>query len=1100
MIQARLSILAKTCLFLFLAPIFLFSSVQASEVSPLLLQRCAPCHGPDLNGVGGVFPSLMTSELVKKGELDPVIKFIVKGSPADSKSLVKMPAKGGHLDLGDEEIRKIARQVIDLAQNYVEKKAPPTASKEGYFKERFGPVVSTAIETAPVVSWPPAESASERAKRLYQREKKLLAQLHEVRGKEYEGMGLEDLSKLKSKDLSRPSDQVMGTSDHSPKNENPSLAIDDQPATKYLNFDGAGSGLELKIKNSVVNGISITSANDAPERDPKSFVLSGSNDGESFVEIASGSIPVSRGRGKLKTMRFKNGKSFSHYRVLFPELVGEGKIPMQIAELELLPKLEGSPIDDLIKEATKLNEQIAEVTQKVRYIVSRAHLVPLGEDRRAGMVFDSETMSYSMAWTNDQSLKASGMPFAGAHGAAAVVKESYNLFRTNMRPGWAKTKEMIKKDPRRQPYKSFPRMGTLPKDWAHFKGHYVHDGKAIFSYSVGEGNVLDMPGIVKQKGLTALTRTVQVENPTSSVMLLAENDGSQIEKTDQTFTVSLEGRTCNFSLVDFSNGVKLFVWENLLLCEVPKGNSHFKLAVWAGDPAYQPAVASAAGKAEDLSKLIKGGSTRWGVPIGVESELSDDQSNAYVVDKIGVPFNNPLEPKMRIGAFDFFKDGKAAAVCTWDGDVWIVSNIDEQLDKVSWKRFATGLHEPLGLKIVNEKIYTVGDNQITRFHDFNGDGEADFLENFNNDWENTEGFHAFCFDLHTDPEGNFYFAMGCPVRAGGRGFERMGKHHGSVIKVSSDGKDMSIYASGFRAPNGMGVGPNGEVTTGDNEGSFVPSAPLHWVKPGSFNGVVDSYHGKHKLKSSPIAGYEIEYKDWRKYKADAREGFQHDPGEAPKPLVWMSKKRGVDNSGGGQAWVTSDKWGPLKDQLLHLSYGQSKMYVVLKEEKNGQMQGGVARIPVNLSSSAMRARINPRDGQLYASGLKGWQTNAKGNGGLDRIRYTGKPVYLPKSIQVEKDRIMIGFYQVLDPEVANSLAQFKLGAWNVKWSFNYGSPEIPVDGLEIEKVHLLDDGKTVALHIPNLKPVHMMQIDYDLKFADGHSTKGRIDNTIHITE
>ena len=105
-----------------------------------------------------------------------------------------------------------------------------------------------------------------------------------------------------------------------------------------------------------------------------------------------------------------------------------------------------------------------------------------------------------MAWTNDQSLKASGMPFAGsAHGAAAVVNESYNLFQTNMRPGWAKTKEMIKKDPRRQPYKSFPKMGTLPKGLAHFKGHYVHDGKAIFSYSVGEGSVLDMPGMIEAK-------------------------------------------------------------------------------------------------------------------------------------------------------------------------------------------------------------------------------------------------------------------------------------------------------------------------------------------------------------------------------------------------------------------------------------------------------------------------------------------------------------------------------------------------------------------------------------------------------------------------
>ena len=179
-----------------------------------------------------------------------------------------MPAKGGHLDLTDEDSQDCPGS-NRFGPKLRRKESPTTASREGYFKERFGPVVSTAIETEPVVSWPPAESASERAKRLYQREKKLLAQLQEVGGKDYEGMGLEDLSQLKSKDLSRPSDQVQGTSTNSPKNENPTLAIDDQPATKYLNFDGAGSGLELKIKNSVVNGISITSANDAPERDPK---------------------------------------------------------------------------------------------------------------------------------------------------------------------------------------------------------------------------------------------------------------------------------------------------------------------------------------------------------------------------------------------------------------------------------------------------------------------------------------------------------------------------------------------------------------------------------------------------------------------------------------------------------------------------------------------------------------------------------------------------------------------------------------------------------------------------------------------------------------
>jgi len=330
----------------------------------------------------------------------------------------------------------------------------------------------------------------------------------------------------------------------------------------------------------------------------------------------------------------------------------------------------------------------------------------------------------------------------------------------------------------------------------------------------------------------------------------------------------------------------------------------------------------------------------------------------------------------------------------------------------------------------------------------------------------------------------------------------LGRHHGCVLKVSPSGDELSIFASGFRAPNGIGVGPNGEVTTGDNEGSFVPTAPLNWVKPGSFNGVVDSYRGDRELKSSPIAGYEESYTNWGEYRRSFmnRPGFQHFPEESPKPLVWMSKKRGVDNSGGGQVWVTSDKWGPLKDQLLHMSYGQSKLYVVLKEEKNGQMQGGVSRIPIELSSSAMRARTNPSDGQLYVSGLKGWQTNAKGNGGLDRIRYTGKPVHLPSSLQVKKDRIEIGFYEPLSSAEANDLSKYKLGAWNLKWTSNYGSPEIPVNDLKLEKVELLEDGKTVALHVPNLHPAHMVQIDYELQSADGIPFKGRIDHTIHEVE
>jgi hypothetical protein len=895
-------------------------------------------------------------------------------------------------------------------------------------------------------------------------------------------------------DLTEPGAKVRGTSSKFPDKEAPKNAIDDNPKTKYLNFDGKGSGLILEVENSVAVGIALTSGNDAPERDPRSFALYGSKDGNEFVPIAAGAVPKFNARQQRKRFSFDNSEAYSFYKLVFPEVVGPEGTPMQISEVELI-RGEASDLDSLIIRAKALFEEIRKLRTEVRYIVSRAHLVPLGEKRNRVLVFDSDTLSYSFGWLNESSLQTTGMPFGGAHGSTALIKYDHNLFHTGMRPGWARSGDLT--DPRPQKYKAFPRLGALPKDWAHFKGHYVHNGRAIFFYSVGKGTVLDMPGVVEETGFSAFTRTLETNLPEPGMVVLAEGDSSR--RAASTLSVKRAKQRINYLVTEGPAEAKLSFENGLALLRVPAGRHRTKIAFWPGDPAYQPAVQSVAGGAEDLGALTQGGDAQWGDPLVTKGKVSDNQTDAYVVDTLGIPFNNQHEPRMRIGAFDFFADGKTAAVCTWDGDVWIVSGIDDDLQNLQWKRFATGLHEPLGLKIVDGKIYTVGDNQITRFHDLNNDGEADFLENFNNDWDATEGFHAFCFDLQTDPEGNFYFSMGCPVRAGGAGFERLGRHHGCVLKISPSGDELSIFASGFRAPNGIGVGPNGEVTTGDNEGSFVPTAPLNWVKPGSFNGVVDSYRGDRELKSSAIEGYEIPYSDWGEYRRSFmnRPGFQHFPEESPKPLVWMSKKRGVDNSGGGQVWVTSDKWGPLKDQLLHMSYGQSKLYVVLKEEKNGQMQGGVSRIPIELSSSAMRARINPGDGQLYVSGLKGWQTNAKGSGGFDRIRYTGKPVHLPRSLKIKKDRIEVGFYEALSPPEANDLSKYKFGAWNLKWTSNYGSPEIPVNDLKLEKVELLQDGKTVALHVPNLHPAHMVQVDYELKSAKGQAFTGRIDPTIH---
>ncbi len=83
-------------------------------------------------------------------------------------------------------------------------------------------------------------------------------------------------------------------------------------------------------------------------------------------------------------------------------------------------------------------------------------------------------------------------------------------------------------------------------------------------------------------------------------------------------------------------------------------------------------------------------------------------AGAYVVDTIPVPEKNPYDAWIRFGGFDFFPDGKSAALSTWSGDVWVVSGIDEKLDKLTWRRFATGLFQPLGLKIVDGVVHVHG--------------------------------------------------------------------------------------------------------------------------------------------------------------------------------------------------------------------------------------------------------------------------------------------------------------------------------------------------------------------------------------------------------
>ena len=215
------------------------------------------------------------------------------------------------------------------------------------------------------------------------------------------------------------------------------------------------------------------------------------------------------------------------------------------------------------------------------------------------------------------------------------------------------------------------------------------------------------------------------------------------------------------------------------------------------------------------------------------------------------------------------------------------------------------------------------------------------------------------------------------------------------------------------------------------------------------------------------------------------------------PRTWITRAA-------AKTWVTSERWGPFDGELLHMSYGRSALYLVMKEKQGELMQGGVVQFPVRFTSSAMRARFNERDGQLYVSGTArfGKPTRQK-NGGLDRVRYTGKPVYMPSGLKVKPGGIEISFTQKLDPESAADPDNYAIDAADIKWSQNYGSKEYEWGQRDLDQnkwkqgwaemyvddAKLLPDGKTVFLEMADLEPVHLMHINFNIQAADGTPIK-----------
>ncbi len=702
--------------------------------------------------------------------------------------------------------------------------------------------------------------------------------------------------------------------------------------------------------------------------------------------------------------------------------------------------------------------------------------IKLGDAREVSVVFDTELLALRAGF--DGAVLLEGTAWSGTHANNTHYPKGDErfFFRNPTGRGWAVNGDWT--DARE--FKA----GPLPPAAGRYRGLFRHGNRTVLHYTVGGVNVLELPWLESAGGVRAITRTFKVEATPADLELLVR-DAAPVAGGKDT-QVYLVGAPAGVTLRRAADG------RTTVRIARGTGPSRWKVvyAERATDPAgFAPPV--------DLAVLTRGGPGLFPETIVVKGQLAPT-TGSYAVDVIPLPAENPWRARPRFGAFDFFPDGKRVACSTWNGDVWIADGIDGDLAQVTWRRFASGLYQTLGLKIVDGVIYVQGRDQITRLHDLNGDGEADHYECFNNDVMITSGFHEFTFDLETDRAGNFYFSKAMPVLSGGRGFGPATPHNGTVLKVSRDGSTVERVAWGFRAPGGVGVSPEGIVTTGENEGSFVPACKITWTKPGAltFNGVVPGKWEKAEF-AGPLPGAPTDY---------------------DRPLCWLPYF--ADNSSGSQTWVPArTAWDPRHaGEMLHLSYGKSSIFRVLREEVNGQVQGGVYRLAIDLGAAAMRARFHPQNGQLYAIGFRGWQTT--GRDAFQRVRFTGVTSPLPVGLQAYRNGLLVRFSGPLDPKTAEDPQRYSISKWNYVWGPQYGSGRFSidqrdlaaekqalltaskgahdmVDAVTVGAARLVEDGRAVFLYLPKMTPAMQMEVKFDLIDAQGTAVRETIYNTVH---
>lgn len=439
------------------------------------------------------------------------------------------------------------------------------------------------------------------------------------------------------------------------------------------------------------------------------------------------------------------------------------------------------------------------------------------------------------------------------------------------------------------------------------------------------------------------------------------------------------------------------------------------------------------------------------------------EEDFYAIQTVPIPEGILLE----VGGMTFLPDD-ALAVSTRRGDVWVITNPYMKNGKQpSYKLFAQGMHEVLGLNYIHGDIYAVQRSELTRLRDLDGDGEADEYKTVYS-WPLAANYHEFSYGPVLDKDGNMIITLNLGwVRDHG---ESLSKWHGWMVKITPDGK-LIPFAAGMRSPAAFAFNDKGDIFYAENQGDWVGSGSITHVAEGDFVGNPASLVWSH-LPGSTVKLKKEDIPDTGEPKYDVAKRV---PRLKP-PSVWFPHTvLGVSTSG----ILNYDKqgeMGPFEGQLFVGDQGQSKIMRVYLEKIKGVYQGVVFPFREGFSSGILRLNWGSDGSMFVGMTSRGWGSTGRERYGLQRMVWNGNIAFEMKTVKAMPDGFEIEFTEPVDAASVKDGASWKLSSFTYKYHHNYGSPVINEGSCPVKAIEVSRDRLKVRLVVDSLRLGYIHEI------------------------